>query len=413
MKRDWALFADIILLITIGLTTLYSTVVGEENILFGGGVLNKQLIFVVIGLAIYFSINYLNYRIFQHYQVFGVLYVLTVILLILLLIFGREINNARRWIILFGVQFQVSEIAKLVVILVTCGVMSMKDRINSYKLAGISLALTLFISLLVFLEPDAGTAIVILGIWALTVFASLPNQLLNLGMLIVAVLSGVGINLLRTQNIWAIILLAISVIVGIIIFIRFEKLKWFVVGVFFGGILLGFTANYAWNNVLQDYQRQRVESFLNPEEDIQGSGFQVAQSKVAIGSGMIWGKGFGHGTQSKLNFLPEHETDFVFASFAEEFGLVGSLFVIALYSFAIFRILSISNNSSDFFGKILCIGLAIKLLVEVFINIGMNLGVIPATGVPLPLMSAGGSIFLVTMFAFGLVQNVYANRDEF
>ncbi len=414
MKRDLALFADIVLLIALGLTTLYSTVVGEENVIFGGGVLNKQLIFVILGLGVYFGISYLNYKVLQYPQIFMFFYAVIFLSLLMLLIFGIEINNAKRWIVIGDFQFQISELAKFVVILITAGLMSMKDKRNPYKLAGFSFILTLAIVTLVFLEPDASTSIVTMGIWLLMIFVALPNQFLNLGILLVLFFSGIGMNLLVLQNIiWVIVLVASALIIGTIIFIKYENLKWVIVGVFIGGLLLGLFGNYAWNNILQDYQRERIETFLDPEEDVQGSGFQVAQSKVAIGSGMIWGKGFGHGTQSKLNFLPEHQTDFIFAAFAEEFGLVGSLFLLALYVFVIFRILSISNLSSDYFGSILCIGLASKLLLESFINIGMNLGVIPATGIPLPLMSAGGSILLVSMFGFGLIQSVYANREDY
>lgn len=413
MKKDWILFTDIVLILLVGLTTLYSTVIGEENIILGGGIFNKQLIFVVVGIALYFAISFMNYKILKYPQLFVILYFLTAISLILLLLFGVEINRSKRWFLLFGVQFQVSEVAKLVVIISTVGLMSLKDRYNEYLLAGISFLATLIISVLIFFEPDASTAIVILAIWFFVMFTSLSNQLQNLGFLAVIISSAIGMVFLLSQNyIWALILIALSVIVAIVMFINLEKLRLFIIGTIVLGLLGGFLINFGWNNVLQDYQKERVESFINPEEDVQGSGFQVAQSKVAIGSGMIWGKGFGHGTQSKLNFLPEHQTDFIFAAFAEEFGLVGSLFLLSLYTFLIFRILSISRRASDSFGMLLCIGIGVKIVLEVFINIGMNLGVIPATGIPLPLMSAGGSILLVTMICLGLVQSVYLNRDE-
>jgi rod shape determining protein RodA len=368
---------------------------------------------VVLGLTLYFFLTYSNYKILQYPQVFGGLYVVTVILLIFLLIFGVEINNVKRWIQISGFRFQVSEIAKLVVIITTVGIMTMKNEYNEYLLTFISFILSLIIAVLIFLEPDASTSIIVMVIWFLTAFASMSRQLLNAGFLLILGCAAAGMIFFLSSNImWAVVMLSISAIAIVIVFIKAEKFKYIALATVILGLLLGFAGEFGWNNVLQDYQKDRIESYINPEEDIQGSGFQVAQSKVAIGSGMILGKGFGHGTQSKLKFLPEHQTDFIFATFAEEFGLVGSLFLLSLYSYAVFRILNISTKASDMFGSMLCIGIAMKLLVEVFINVGMNLGVIPATGIPLPLMSAGGSIFLVTMIALGLVQNVYVNRDE-
>ena len=177
------------------------------------------------------------------------------------------------------------------------------------------------------------------------------------------------------------------------------------------GIFLGFVSMFLYKDVLRDYQKNRIEAFLNPTQSTQDIGFNVNQARIAIGSGQILGKGFGNGTQSKRDFLPEHQTDFIFASFAEEFGLVGSLFLLVLYGIIIIRILTIGISSSDSFYSMILIGIAMKILFEVFINIGTNLGVIPATGIPLPLMSAGGTITIMTLFSLGIVQSIINTKD--
>ncbi len=415
MKKDWLLFADIILLISIGLTTLYSTVIGEERIFSGGGLINKQLIIAIIGIAMYFLFTRINYRYLGHAQVIVPLLLVTVVSLVLILIFGIRINNARRWIYMGVFNLQPSEFAKIIIIIATAWIFSLKDKINTWVLAALSLIPLLITVALIFVEPDASTSIVILGIWSLLVFTVLPNQLRNLFFVVISVVAAVGINFLLSgkQNLpVALILLGVSIVSGISWLFVFKKLRYIGLIAIIAGLMIGLTANFVWNRVLSDWQRERIESFQNPEEHSQGAAFQVEQSKVAIGSGMLLGKGFGNGTQSKLKFLPEHQTDFAFAAFAEEFGNIGVLFLLTLYGFAIFRIISIASETKDTFGMLICVGIAVKLMIEIFINIAMNMGVIPASGVPLPLISAGGSIFLATMLGFGLVQSVYGHRDE-
>ena len=173
------------------------------------------------------------------------------------------------------------------------------------------------------------------------------------------------------------------------------------------GILLGLSSLIMYKSVLREYQKDRIVAFLNPTENTGDIGFNVNQARIAIGSGQIWGKGFGNGTQSKRDFLPEHQTDFIYASFAEEFGLVGSLLLLFLYSVILIRGLVVSvDNSDDSFLSMILIGIIMKILLEIFINIGTNTGLIPATGIPLPLISAGGTITVMTLFALGVIQSI-------
>jgi rod shape determining protein RodA len=413
MRKDWLLFVDIILIIAIGLTTLYSTVIGEENILGGGGIVNKQLIFVLVGLIIYFAITYFNYSYTSHPQVIIPSYVVILLALAYLLAFGVTIGGSKRWIKLGSVQVQVSEFAKIVVIMLTAWLISLHKKYSIWKLAGISLLCTLPLAVLVFLEPDASSAILIVALNFLMIFTILPNQIRNAALVLIVLLTSIGFNLIINWNL-GIVTLAIWVgtisltAAGLIIS---KKLKILFLIALILGVALGGGARLAWDHVLADYQKDRVEAFVDPEADTQGSSFQVNQAKVAIGSGQLVGKGFGHGTQSKLNFLPEHQTDFVFAAFGEEFGLLGASFVLILYAVAIFRIFRNATLTEDIYGTLICVGFGIKLLLESLVNIGMNIGLTPVTGVALPLMSAGGSTMISTMIGLGLVQSVVVHRN--
>ncbi len=414
MKKDWLLFADIILIIAIGLATLYSTVIGTENMLSGGGVVNRQLIFILIGLVIYFVVVNFDYAFLSNIQSIVAICGVVILLLLVVLILGPEINGAKRWLLFGNFQLQPSEFAKLALIISTAWLLSLKNKFNIWKLAALSLIPLAVMCLLIFIEPDAKTTIVMLILWSFVVFTILPNQLRNLLFLGQVVLSAIAAAMLPALSSTFIVLSVIAFVMFVVSLFIEKKFRLMLLLPLAIGIVGGLTVKFSWGiakNVLQDYQVARIEAFLNPDENTQGSGFQVEQSKVAIGSGMIFGKGFGHGTQSKLNFLPEHQTDFVFAAFAEEFGVMGSLVLISLYAFAIFRIIRISTLAHDTFGSLLCVGIGVKLLFEVFINIGVNLGIMPATGIPLPLMSSGGSMFLATMMALGLVQSVYRHRE--
>jgi len=183
--------------------------------------------------------------------------------------------------------------------------------------------------------------------------------------------------------------------------------------IFLIGVVLGLSLSFTWHSMLLDYQQDRIYAFLNQTEVSEDLGFNVEQSRIAIGSGQIFGKGWGYGTQSKLEFLPEYKTDFVFASFSEEFGLVGSLTLIFLYGFLIYKLLVLALRYAKMdFEFVVLIGISIKLFLEVFVNIGTNTGVIPATGIPLPIMSYGGTNILCTFFVLGLAQNIVGSNVD-
>jgi len=414
IKADPYLLIPSILISFIGIVTLLSTTI-DSNGQFGDvSIVQRQFIFLLIGFIIYFLISLFDASLFKYTQIIIPIYILTLILLICVYLFGPVINNVQRWLVIGGVQLQPSEIAKVTVILTTACIFSFKGKYNQWILFLISFLAVLPIFLLVYFEPAGSMSLLILLIWFLVAFTGLSDQLRNSIALFIAALVAISIFLVSFSGNWLYILIgAVGAIIAIFAFYFRDSWRIIVSVSFCVGVLLGLVSMFFYNDILKDYQKKRIEAFLNPTQNTQDISFNVNQARIAIGSGQILGKGFGNGTQSKRDFLPEHQTDFIFASFAEEFGLVGSLFLLTLYGIIIIRILMIAISSGDTFSSMILVGIAMKILFEVFINIGTNLGVIPATGIPLPLMSAGGTITIMTLLSLGMVQSIINRKDTY
>jgi rod shape determining protein RodA len=342
------------------------------------------------------------------------MYILTILLLISVQIFGPTINNVKRWLVIGGIQIQPSEFAKVTVIFLTSYILSLKGRYNQWILLGISLLMVLPIVFLIYLEPDGSMSVLTLAIWFLVAFTGLDDQFRNSIAIFIVGLGVMGFLLssILGNAVWLVLVL-IGLIVSIFAYFYRDQWKLLVVISFLLSIILGLTSSVVWDNVLRDYQKERIEVYLNPTQDTGDTGFNVNQARIAIGSGKIWGKGYGNGTQSKRDFLPEHQTDFIFASFAEEFGLVGTISLLTL--FAVIILTGLNNTillTNEPYFAMITLGFSVKILLEVFINIGTNTGVIPATGIPLPLVSAGGSITLVTLFSLGVIQSIIAHSTK-
>ncbi len=362
-KIDLKIILPVALICLLSLTALLSSSINPEGKIQFVGIVSKQIIFILLGFSIFLLISQINYKYYKFLQVTIPIHITVIILLLLTLQFGPTVKSAQRWLPLLGFQIQASELAKISIILLTASIMTLNK--NKWLLAGISLVPTLITAFLIYIQPHGSMALIILTLWGIVVFTTLENQVRN----------------------------------GLILFIS--------TSLFFGLLKLNYTQNLGIvdNLPLYNHQKERIEHFFNPE-DSQDIGFNVEQSRVAIGSGQFFGKGFGQGTQSKLNFLPEHQTDFLFASFAEEFGLIGTFLLTGLYFFLIAVIFSINFQASDNFACLLITLFSFKILMEVFINIGTNTGITPATGIPLPLFSAGGSITIATFLTLGILQNI-------
>jgi len=312
--------------------------------------LPQQLISAFLGLLFFFVFASLDYRIFLKISL--LLFIGCLVFLLVPLFFGTITRGVLRWIQIGNFTLQPTELVKPSLIIFFAAFFSSKQQLNFKEISrGIfCLLLPVF---LIFFQPDLGSSLVVIFFW-------------------LAIILAAGLS-------W----------------------RWLLAG----GLLLLFFLPFSWH-FLQDYQQQRISSFLNPAQDPLGASYNLIQAKVAVGSGQFWGRGLGRGTQSHLQFLPEHHTDFIFASFAEELGFVGSAILILLFAFLLWRILVIAQKTKDNFGFLISIGIFSFLFTQIFINIGINLGLLPVTGIPLPLVSYGGSSLIATMISLGIMENI-------
>ncbi len=353
-RTDIILVSTVLLLLSMGLLALYSfseTVAG--NIYFG-----KQFMVGALGVCLMFFVGTLDYRHFARMST--PLYFLTLIILSLVLFFGAEIRGTVGWLSLGGFQIQPVEFAKLVLVIFLAHFISKKrSELGEWTRLIASLFLSAFLILLVLQQPDLGSSLVLVFIWLSMILVSgiRWSHFLVLGML--------GLALIGTS--------------------------WF---------------------FLADYQRARLQTFLNPELDPRGSGYNVLQSMVAVGSGGLSGKGIGHGSQSQLNFLPEKHTDFIFAVISEELGLVGGSLILFFYGVLLYRIARIAEMARDNTGYLIAMGILATFFIHILINLGMNMGFLPVTGLPAPFLSYGGSALLSFFLSIGLLLSIYRYRED-
>ncbi len=398
----------------IGLVTLLSTTILPNGTFGDINIVQKQVLFVIVGYILYFLISKIDLSYSRYWQVILIIYILTLLSLIAVLLFGPTINFVKRWIVIGGIQIQPSEIAKITVIFFTAFLLSQKDKYNQWILLGLSFLLVLPIFFLIYLQPDGSMSVLTLAIWFVVAFTGLEDQIRNSVAILIIGLGTLGFLLssILGNALWLLLVLA-GLIVSVFAYFYRDRWRIIIIVSFLISVVLGLTSSVIWDSVLRDYQKERIEVYLDPTLDTGDTGFNVNQARIAIGSGQVFGKGFGNGTQSKRNFLPEHQTDFIFASFAEEFGLVGAVFLLILFATLILTGINytIHLTNEPYFAMI-TLGFSIKILLEVFINIATNTGAIPATGIPLPLVSAGGSITLVTLFSLGVIQSIISHSTK-
>jgi rod shape determining protein RodA len=352
---DWTLLALVLGICAIGIINIYSAgfSIGERQI----PLYLKQIQWVLLGSFFMMFIFLVDYRVISEgaYVIYGI----SVALLVVVLFYGYTTHGSQRWISLGGFSFQPSELMKLTVILALSRYFDDHKSNESYTLKElfIPFLIVLVPFVLILRQPDLGTALILMIIFASMVFF-------------------IGMN-------W----------------------KSFAV-VLTGSLML---IPIGWH-FLKDYQKDRLITFLNPENDPLGTGYHIIQSMIAVGSGGIFGKGFLKGSQTQLKFLPEQQTDFVFSVFAEEWGFAGALVLIILFMSLILWGMKIALHSRDLLGTLIAFGITALISWEVFINIGMVLGVLPVVGIPLPFLSYGGSAMIVLLTAIGLLMNVSVRR---
>ncbi len=344
---DIPLFATVVAISLLGALNLWG-ITGAGSLL-----LKKQLIFIAIGLIVMFSLSFFNYRYLKNYSLPVLGFYFFSVFLLLLTFYSQSVRGVNSWIILGGLTFEPVELAKLVLIVLMAKYFSQRHvHINNFRhivVAGTYFSLPFAI---IFLQPDLGSSIIFLAIW--------------LGMLMAA-----GINKRH-------LFLLIS-----------------------AGVLVGYSA---WLFAFQPYQKTRITAFLNPYNDPRGSGYNIIQSKVAIGSGYFFGNGLGKGSQSNQGFLPEPHNDFAFAAFTEQFGFMGISIIMIMTLVIISRILYIGSRTLSNFGKLFSVGLAVFVGSHVFISAGVNVGLLPVTGLSFPFLSYGGSNLISLMIGLGILQ---------
>lgn len=343
---DYVALGATLLLIAVGLAMLVSATYTEAVI---SALFLRQAVSAALALVVLVAAAYIHYHTVARYA--WIIYGVGVGSLLAVAAFGTLVRGTVSRLTILGVQVQPSEFMKVGLILALAWLLSRLARPRSFIFSALATALPMS---LVLLEPDLGVAVLLLVIW-----------------------------------------------VGLLVF---QGISWKVVTALL--LLGGLTFGASWQWLLADYQKARLLTFLDPASDPQGAGYNVLQSIVALGSGGAFGRGLGHGPQSQLKFLPERHTDFILASIGEELGFIGVLLVIALYTVLLWRILITARRTRDPFAQNYCVGVFILLLLSFTVSAGMNMGLLPITGIPLPLVSFGGSNLIATAILLGLVQSI-------
>ncbi len=342
---DWLLFGALFFISLFGVFTMNAF--GEENALFV-----RQIIWLFVSTTLLFAASAVDWRFLRRSGSIMVLFVVSCVVLLFLFVAGSVFKGAQSWFDFGSFAFQPVDFAKIVMILLLSKYFSRRHiEIANVRHILVSGLYTFIIFILVFLQPDFGSAIIIFFIWlAMVLFSGISKK-----HLLVVFLTGL---------------------------------------LFFGGM---------WFFAFKDYQRARIISFINPLTDLSGAGYNAYQSTIAVGSGEIWGKGVGLGSQSKLKFLPEYETDFIFAAFSEEWGFVGVVIIFGLYGVVFWRIIDTARKGATNFETLYGLGLASFFLSHFIVNVGMNIGLLPITGITMPFMSYGGSHLTAEFLSIGIL----------
>ena len=354
-RFSWGLFVPMCLVLATSIVVLYSA---------GGGAWRpfalSQTIKIIMGFVVFFVAAFTNIKTWIKSAYW--IYAAALLMIILVTFVGHTGMGAQRWLNLGFIHIQPSEMIKIALVLALGRYFAWMNSVELSQIKNylVPTVMLLVPFLLIVAQPDLGTA-------------------LSLGMITVGIFYIVG-----------------------------AQKKWFIIAAILGAL----AAPVVWFGGLHDYQRARIITFINPDHDARGAGYQINQAKIAFGSGGMLGKGYMNGSQSQQSFLPEKQTDFIFTMLGEELGFIGAFALIALYSIIILMLFWCAKTCRNRFGQLICFGFMLNFLIYYFINISMVLGLMPTVGVPLPLMSFGGSSLLSLMFGFGLCQNAHIHKDQ-
>ena len=399
---DIVLLVAVIVIVCLGIVIIFSATSSSshhaERCLY-----KKQVVWLLIGLAGLTVASVIPHRIF--YALSYVLYFIAVLSLAGLYLVPSSLSETQRWYNFGQLSIQPSELAKIATLFAVARFLSTRKlEMGRFQDLVVPLFLVAIPAVLVLRQPDLGTALVFI----LMLFPMFYWNGLSLGRLFFLVSPAMNMVLSFNWIAWTCFMLCLF---GMLYFVK-PKLS-VVFAVVALNIAVGLITPYLWRNVLHEYQRERIIAFVDPDKDPLGMGYQVIQSKVAIGSGGFSGKGFLNGTQTKLDFLPKQHTDFIFAVVAEEFGLLGSLFVLFIFGLIVYRGIRIAAAVRNSYASLVAIGVVSVFTFHIIVNIGMTLGVMPVVGLPLPFLSYGGSSLLASMCMIGLLQNIWIRRHAY
>ncbi|MCL2277011.1 MAG: rod shape-determining protein RodA [Treponema sp.] len=424
---DFLLLLPVLILIVLGILFIYSSGINSDGIQVSSEH-QRQIIWAVVGFAAAIVLSIFNYRRFYNFALY--IYLISLLPLLYTLFAGYIVSSASRWIRFGSVGFQMSEFAKISVIIFLARFLADTDRNReSFTRFIISCVIALVPMGIVLLQPDLGTSLVYIAILitmifmagvrmryvafiisclALTaVFLVLPlwqSHIFKRSIPILAVLTNIRVIII------AVIFFLLIAAIAVFGYLKFKKSYFFWVGYVSTIIILSLGVSYAARRILREYQLMRLIVFLDPNVDPRGAGWNIIQSITAIGAGGLTGRGYLQGTQSHYRFLPEQSTDFIFSIYSEEMGFLGGLLVFILVLFICYRMVATMKITNDPFAKYICAGLAGMYFFHFVINVGMTMGIMPITGLPLLFMSYGGSALLTSMIGIGLVLSVYVRR---
>lgn len=399
-ELDIWLLGAMLVLILFGLAVLFNTRFDDHSGL--SIYFKRQAQYALVGLVLLVGAAWISPR--MHFAFAYLLFGMSSLILLVVLFMGETGKGAVRWIDVGILSFQPSEPAKIGLVLALARLLSDK-KFDPHKVSHLmkAVGITLVLLILVLAQPDLGTSIIFAAVFIFMMIArGIPYSLL---LILISPLLAV------VTSFHAVAFLVFIVLLLLLTWLTRMRLAVMIL-LILGNLAISVGTPQLWNH-LKPYQRDRLVSFLNPEADPKGSGYQVIQSKVAIGSGGLWGKGLGKGSQTHLKFLPEQHTDFVFSVVGEELGLAGASAVLLLLFLVIYRGFREALQARGRYGMLVCTGLTSMIAVHTFINVGMAIGLMPVTGLPLPFLSYGGSFLWTAMIAVGLILGIQLHRKEY
>ena len=406
-KIDWWLLAIYLILAAIGISTIYAAAFNENNpsIFDMSQHYGKQALFLMLSLFMGLIIMLIDAKFFNTFAY--IIYGISILLLIYVLVAGSTIAGSRSWIQFGGFSFQPSEFAKFGTALAVAHYLGdINTDFSKFKTQMIAYALVLFPMMLVLLQGDAGSALVFLVFILVFYREGMSGNILLIG------LGAVVLFLLTLYFSKWYVLIGLAVLFAVMMFFieRNKKNIWKLIAIFSVAAVMVFSVDFFFYKVLKQHQRTRINIILGVEKDIYGVGYNLHQSKIAIGSGGFSGKGYMQGTMTKYNFVPEQHTDFIFCTIGEEFGFIGSFVLLSLYLALLMRIIWLAERQRSPFSRIYGYAIASIIFFHLFVNIGMTIGLMPVIGIPLPFLSYGGSSLLMFSLMFFVFLKQDANR---